>query len=318
MNAIRRVVCIATITLAVLPLPALAWNIPGHMLSAAITYQALQQASPPIIEKVKAVLEKHPWYANQWRARLQDVSTGDHNMVLFMQGARWPDELRVTDRNHHRGQWHYINWPFKSDKQPASVQIKDPEPVNILTALIENERVVKQGHPQRKAIALAWLFHLVGDIHQPLHTAQLLTVDYPQGDRGGNEICVRVTQAGQPMDLHRFWDGMITSSQNLTRLRNEARRSEIAGSFTGVSLPNLRAETLSRGLKQVSRLRRSSLIEMEDGSGFGRAGLWIAQWSRRLLLPPVGYVVSASRIADRRIILAGYRLVDLLTRVRKL
>jgi hypothetical protein len=28
---------------------------------------------------------------------------------------------------------------------------------------------------------------------------------------------------------------------------------------------------------------------------------------------PVGYVVSASRIADRRIILAGYRLADLLT-----
>ena len=32
----------------------------------------------------------------------------------------------------------------------------------------------------------------------------------------------RVTQAGQPMDLHRFWDGVITSSQNLTRLRNKA------------------------------------------------------------------------------------------------
>ena len=24
------------------------------------------------------------------------------------------------------------------------------------------------------------------------------------------------------MDLHRFWDGVISSSQNLTRLRNEA------------------------------------------------------------------------------------------------
>ena len=30
---------------------------------------------------------------------------------------------------------------------------------------------------------------------------------------------------------------------------------------------------------------------------------------------PPGYVVSASRIADRRMILAGYRLADLLTRV---
>ena len=30
---------------------------------------------------------------------------------------------------------------------------------------------------------------------------------------------------------------------------------------------------------------------------------------------PVGYVVSASRIADRRMILAGYRLADLLRRL---
>jgi hypothetical protein len=34
----------------------------------------------------------------------------------------------------------------------------------------------------------------VGDIHQPLHPAQLFTVEYPKGDRGGNEICVRMTQ----------------------------------------------------------------------------------------------------------------------------
>jgi hypothetical protein len=32
------------------------------------------------------------------------------------------------------------------------------------------------------------------------------------------------------------------------------------------------------------------------------------------VLPP-GYVVGASRIADRRVILAGYRLADVLTRV---
>ena len=103
------------------------------------------------------------------------------------------------------------------------MQTREPESVNILTAMVENQRIVAtENNPERKAIALAWLFHLVGDIHQPLHTAQLFTVDYPKGDRGGNEICVKVTEAAQPMDLHKFWDGVITSSQNLTRLRNEA------------------------------------------------------------------------------------------------
>jgi S1/P1 Nuclease len=62
---------------------------------------------------------------------------------------------------------------------------KESEPVNILTALAENESVVKQEtDPERRAIALAWLFHLVGDIHQPLHTSQLFTVDYPQRRQG--------------------------------------------------------------------------------------------------------------------------------------
>jgi hypothetical protein len=50
------------------------------------------------------------------------------------------------------------------------VQVRELEPVNILTAMAENENVVKkESDPERKAIALAWLFHLVGDIHQPLH-----------------------------------------------------------------------------------------------------------------------------------------------------
>jgi hypothetical protein len=80
------------------------------MLSGIIAYQVLQQENPRTIEKVKAVLEKHPWYVNQWQTRLQDVSFADHGLVLFMQAARWPDELRITDRQHHWGMWHYINW----------------------------------------------------------------------------------------------------------------------------------------------------------------------------------------------------------------
>jgi len=153
-------------TLVVLSLPASAWNIPSHMLSGIIAYQVLQQENPQTIEKVKAVLEKHPWYTNQWQARLQDVSVADHGLVLFMQAARWADDIRANDKQQHRALWHYINWPFKPDGQPASVPIREPEPVNILTAMAENQRIAaNETDAGRKAIALAWLFHLVGDIH---------------------------------------------------------------------------------------------------------------------------------------------------------
>src|SRR5262245_14480054 len=138
------------------------------MLSGAIAYQVLQQENPQIIEKVKTVLEKHPWYANQWQARLQDVSLVDRDMVLFMQAARWPDDIRSNDKQQHRALWHYINWPFKPEGQPASVQTMEPEPVNSLTALVENQSVVKQENdPERKAIALRGCFILWGTYPSP-------------------------------------------------------------------------------------------------------------------------------------------------------
>jgi hypothetical protein len=283
MEQIRLLACVVVITVTALPIPAFAWNIPGHMLSGAIAYQILQQENPATIEKVKAVLEKHPWYSNEWQSRLQDVPVADHGLVMFMQAARWADDIRSQDRAQNKPRWHYINFPFKPEGQPASVQISEPAPVNILTAMAENERAVRnETDPERRAIALAWLFHLVGDIHQPLHTAQLFTVDYPNGDRGGNQICVRVTQAGQPMPLHRFWDGVITSSQNLTRLRNEATALRNRQEFQRGSSPNLQAPTLSREQKRASRLQQKLLTVTMGGLGFPRVRIGTAEMLKRL------------------------------------
>ena len=284
------------------------------MLSGAITYQVLQQENPPTVEKVKAVLQEHPWYANQWQARLQDVPVADHSLVLFMQAARWADDIRRTDKQYHRGPWHYINWPFKPDGQPGNVQTRDPEPVNILTAMAENESVVKQkGEAERRAIALAWLFHLVvGNIHQPLHTAQLFTVDYPKGDRGGNEICVRVTKAGQPMNLHRFWDGVITSSSNLTRLRNAATTLRNRQEFQRGQLTELASTDFESWAKESFEIATKFAYRNGAPIGIPKAGAMDCTMVAAAPVLPVGYISIAKRIADRRMILAGYRLADMM------
>jgi len=233
-----------------------------------------------------------------------------------MQAARWPDDIRFRDKAQNRPPWHYINWPFKPTGQPPNVQIRDPEPVNILTAMGENERIVKnENDPERKAIALAWLFHLVGDIHQPLHTAQLFTVEYPKGDRGGNEICIRVTQAGQPMDLHRFWDGVITSSSNLTRLRNEATGLRNRHEFHRGQLTELANTDFESWANESFEI--ATKIAYRNGGHIGspKGGNKDCTMVAAAPVVPAGYVVNASRIADRRMILAGYRLADFLTRV---
>jgi hypothetical protein len=175
--------------------------------------------------------------------------------------------------------------------------------------------VKNENNPERRAIALAWLFHLVGDIHQPLHTAQLFTVDYPRGDRGGNEICVRVTQASQPMDLHRFWDGVITSSSNLTRLRNEAVALRNRQEFQRSQLTELGNTDFESWAKESFEIATKIAYRNGGRIGIPRGGSMDCTTVAAAPVLPVGYVVNASRIADRRIMLAGYRLADLLTRV---
>jgi S1/P1 Nuclease len=122
------------------------------MLSEIIAYQVLHQESPQTIEKVNTVLEKHPWYANQWQARLQDVPVSERDLVLFMQAARWADDIRSQDRAQNKPRWHYINLPFKPEGQPPTVQVREPESVNILTALAENESVVKRASDRERLL----------------------------------------------------------------------------------------------------------------------------------------------------------------------
>jgi hypothetical protein len=182
--------------------------------------------------------------------------------------------------------------------------------------MAENERIVtNENDPERTAIPLAWLFHLVGDIHQPLHAAQLFTVEYPKGDRGGNEICVRITQARQPMDLHRFWDGVITSSQNLTRLRNEATTLRSRQKFQRNQLTELGSTEFEAWANESFEIATTFAYQNGGLSGSPWSGNKNCTTVTAAKVLPAGYVVNARRIANRRMILAGYRLGDLVTRL---
>src|SRR5262249_20568397 len=64
-----------------------------------------------------------------------------------------------------------------------------------------------KGTGEEKAVYLTWLFHLVGDIHQPLHCTAVFGERFPDGDRGGNLARIRVTSG--PINLHSFWDGLL-------------------------------------------------------------------------------------------------------------
>ena len=47
---------------------------------------------------------------------------------------------------------------------------------------------------------------------------------YPSGDHGGNEVCMRSCRS-RAIDLHRFWVGLITSTNNVGQISRIAKES---------------------------------------------------------------------------------------------
>src|ERR1700733_8864378 len=63
-----------------------------------------------------------------------------------------------------------------------------------------------------RAIALCWVEHLVGDIHQPLHAGEAFTEKHPTGDLGGNALAVN-TPSGV-YNLHSVWDELLGTNND--------------------------------------------------------------------------------------------------------
>jgi hypothetical protein len=87
------------------------------------------------------------------------------------------------------------------------------------------------------------------------------------------------------------------------------------GVSTKPGSPNLQAPTLSRGRKRATKIAMKIAYRNGGGIGIPKGGAMDCTMVAAAPVLPAGYVVSASRIADRRMIRAGYRLADLLTRV---
>jgi S1/P1 Nuclease len=107
------------------------------------------------------------------------------------------------------------------------------------------------------------------------------------------------------MDLHTFWDAVITSSSNMTRLQNEATALRNRQEFRRSQLTELANTDFESWAKESFEI--ATKIAYRNG---GQIGIpkGESRDCREVQAAPVlrvGYVRSASRIADRRMILGG-------------
>ena len=113
----------------------------------------------------------------------------------------WADCVRPMERFNYSAPWHYQN---VNVCQPFD--LKGPcKDGNCVSAQIDRQArlLADPAVPQReKVMALAFLVHFVGDLHQPMHAGD-------QGDLGGNRVAMNYGLIGGRTNLHGVWDGWL-------------------------------------------------------------------------------------------------------------
>ena len=211
---------------------AFAWDSVSHRVSAAIASNYLSDNSKT---ELLRILQQHPRYqqdfADQMPASIARGSEDVRFTWLLGQAAFWPDITRGlpdTERErYNRANWHYIDGAWLRDRAQVQgntyigvapfddITGKNARDIrseanadNVMTALDYNTTLLANSQallPQR-AVALCWVLHLVGDIHQPLHTGSLYSTNrFTTGDRGGNGIKT------DERNLHARWDRALSS-----------------------------------------------------------------------------------------------------------
>jgi S1/P1 Nuclease len=249
-----------------------AWGREGHRLTALVAQDHL---TPIAEENVHYLLGKQS---------LADV-------------ASWADEYR--EEHPETAKWHYVDIP---GNQNTYNRLRDcPEPQGdpesrwrdcVVDRIFYFEQLLKDPDTEKKQkiVALKFLVHLIGDLHQPFHTF---------GDaRGGNDIHVMflgTTQCGERSlcNLHGIWDEGLLEHRN----RNEKKY-----------LAMLRSEILENNWQ-----RRNG----GDPIAWANASHPYAQEAfvpNRTMVSSKYYDVEI-RIVDQQLALGGLRLAEVLNEI---
>lgn len=174
--------------------PAFAWGPLGHRIVARLA---------------EAQLTPRAWAAAQKLLAL-------HGARHLADVANWADDLRDTDPVLYRQtrRLHYVNFHSRDCSYVPPRECRKGECV---VAAIEKYSAIlaeRANTPAQRAEALAFVIHLVGDVHQPLHAGY-------RHDAGGNDFQVRWRLDGENRgtNLHRVWDSLMLDSTHLSAAR---------------------------------------------------------------------------------------------------
>jgi hypothetical protein len=289
-------------------LSSFAWDEVGHKLTA---YIAWQQMRPEVRARVIKTLLSAPEDAQLstfYSAFGGGQTEATRQREFFMLMATWPDIIRdrnfpVRFKNYAHSDWHYADtfWRLKDGKPEV---VTDAKPSGLaMEKIADFDKLLRStASDAEKAVAIAWLEHLIGDIHQPLHAESRVTDSSPDGDQGGNLFLL--TPKGTPRDkqenLHWFWDSIVIRYEPNTKDLPEADYLyPIAEDIMKMYPYDKLKGDLADGKFDVWKDESYKIASTEAYKG--------VNWFE---MPSDSYKKKAFEIAQRRLALAGYRMAN--------
>jgi hypothetical protein len=192
----RRTLAVLALALLFLrPDHARAWGGEGHRVIAAIARSYLTPATRRAVDDLLA--------------RDTDPLTA-HNML---DAATWADAWRPTHRE--TSNWHFVDieldhadlaaacFGFPAAARPVSAGPAQDCVTDRIDAFAA-ELAAPETPQTERILALKFVLHLVGDVHQPLHAAD-------NHDRGGNCVLLALG-ASRTVNLHSYWDTAVVEA----------------------------------------------------------------------------------------------------------
>jgi S1/P1 Nuclease len=341
MKIFQRLLVIVSLSLPLLPQNLHAWADGGHKSIALIAWEKLGDADR---KWVADLLKQHPKYEEHFAAKMKselpkDADEAATQRWLFAQAAVWPDMVRPPrgskepnpNEQYHHATWHYLDVPvfpdgaerssfrtLKEEPDTAWPPLKADAELNAAQALKKAMHDLKDATipaPDR-AVMLCWLFHVLGDVHQPCHAAALY---YPKklwsGDRGANGVTIK----GLPIKpLHAYWDDLIggpgTDSNhaydNARALLNDSALVTNAEAVLNIDTPEGWVTESSVVAKQyVYPPPVMKGVGEAKPAGYTKNGVGFFSVTIELTQPEIEkYQADALSVARQRIVTAGLRL----------
>ena len=312
MRFIPRLILLAALLTGTAGGNAHAWSMGGHRVTGVMAARELAVTSPPTVAAIIELMQSHPAAAD-FKTRMRDAGDDPQAQTerLFAEMAQWPDEIRRGPfRDFHRGEWHTVEIPYAVPGYSIAIEVKSSSE-NLLGVLRENVRIASDtaADPAARAVALCWIFHLVGDLQQPLHAISLFSAAFPGGDRYGTQFWVRPPAGDEIFSLHYFWDSAVQRSQNTLEVTRTA--GQLPGTHPRASLEELR-ERPYRGADSFERWAREESHPLAITTAYRDGRLAGAADKAKAPRLSENYVADARVLAARRMALAGYRLADIL------